>query len=132
MKSHFFKIICLLITLQNGFPVFLQSRYRVIKNVQLSWNFTKQNLLDSFTSRSKLNCLAECNILNRKCVMVSITDQICNLFGSAASEYEMVFNGTENNELFKKLERNCSSYQFYDGTSCCRFFFNSIGGSIAN
>jgi len=120
MNFGFSKITIFILFLKTLYSEVKSSKYKIYNNVQVSENFEKQNLIESYSSNSKLHCLSKCNQLNNICMMVAIQNQSCKLYGSVATENEIETNRTDERKLFKKLERNCSNKQFFDGINCSK------------
>jgi len=117
----FFKIFIFVSLFISGYCNFTQSKFKLIKNVQASYNFEQLNILTSFPIKYKINCLAKCNEMAIACMMAIFSISKCNIYGSSVSVMEMIPSATNETKLFKKVEKNCSSNQFFDGISCCKF-----------
>jgi hypothetical protein len=111
----------LLFDVSTSQSVLRQSNFKLIKNVQVSLSFDNFNLFSSFSSKNKMNCYAKCNQMADACLMAISVSSNCSLYGSSVSLQEMIPASTSEVKLFKKVESNCFSNQFFDGISCCKF-----------
>jgi hypothetical protein len=117
-----FKMLIFISLFISGYSKLRESNFKLIKNAQVSFNFDKFNLLGSYSFKNRIDCLAKCNQMANTCMMViSNRSSSCLLYRSSVSLKETVSSANKEIRLFKKLENNCSSHQFYDGISCCKF-----------
>ena len=93
-------------------------KFSYYKNKDYNLDFTNRNLINIFSTKSKIMCLNKC-LQNRACISVTFNSIDCKLYYNTENSTNMI--DSIGNDLYVKKYIGCGNDKVYNGAFCERY-----------